>query len=273
MATRTQFVYLVEGDGTGKDGGSPAVLAMKLLLHQVLHHRNRVTGHTRRPVSTLTGRWDKATTKDLVVAKQWLGLRDINGKVNPHVFGLNPWKVFWTYATGTLGGRVNALVQEEIDRRARAKLAAAIAAKQAAATPRVRLVAAADKFLDQAAYYVYAQIRPAPVRDLYSAANRRRFDCSSTVIALYYAAGVPVDPSGYGYAGWGDTGALWRHGTRTYAPLPGDFAFYGWETRNGRPQHVAMHLGGGEVVTFGSTPPRRRPVGYRSDYIGSRSYL
>lgn len=43
--------------------------------------------------------------------------------------------------------------------------------------------------------------------------------------------------------------------------------------RNSRPQHVAMHLGGGDIVTFGSTPPRRTTVNYRTDYIGSRSYL
>lgn len=273
MATRDRFPGLVEGDGM-KGGASPGVLAAKYLSRQVLAERNQRRGLTRQPLSPLTGRWDNEFTRDLVVVKQYAVLRDKYGRINPHVIGRPAWDYLWTFARGQIGGRVNDLVAEELRRRdaaAAAVKAAAVAAASGSAT-RTRLVKIAEQFLGLANLYVYAQIRPFPL-SLFDPVNRRRYDCSSTVIAMYHVAGAPMDPSGYRWQGWGDTGALWARGTRVTSPLPGDLAFYGWETRNGRPQHVAMHLGGGDVVTFGSTPPRRRPVYYRSDYIGSRSYL
>lgn len=273
MATRTRFPGLVAGDGL-KGDASPGVLAAKYLVRQVLAERNTRNGLSRKPLSDLTGRWDNNFTRDVVVAKQYAVLRDVRGNINPHVIGRPAWDYLWTFARGELGGRVNALVEEELRRRDAAAAAAKAAAEQMTSGQAVRgrLVQVAEQFLSLARLYTYAQIRPFPLA-IFDPANRRRYDCSSTVIAMYHAARAPQDPSGYRWQGWGDTGALWGRGVRTTSPQPGDLAFYGWESRNGRPQHVAMHLGGGDVVTFGSTPPRRRPVYYRTDYIGSRSYL
>lgn len=260
MATRTVFPPLTQGD---YDLG---VRAMQTCLTRALRHRNSLTGYTRRPLNAENGAYGQGTVKDLVVFKQYHNLLDTRGKINPHVVGKPAWDVLWRYATAVENGWVVTRLRQIKEAQEAAKRAASKAGLRDA------LVGVSDRFLRIRLEFLYAQIRPFPL-DIFDPRWRRRYDCSSTVIALYWCARVLTDPSGFGYQGWGDTGALWRHGVRTYAPLPGDLAFYGWESRNARPQHVAMHLGGGEIVTFGSTPPRRTTVNYRTDYIGSRSYL
>jgi cell wall-associated NlpC family hydrolase len=104
-------------------------------------------------------------------------------------------------------------------------------------------------------------------------------DCSSFATWTYFAAGAP-DPNGYGYdpgAAW--TGTLGVHGislgSNRAAQLrrarPGDLVFYG----SGLPwQHVAIYIGGGEVVSHGGeSGPLRLPIDYRPDRGDIRSYL
>lgn len=98
-------------------------------------------------------------------------------------------------------------------------------------------------------------------------------DCSSFSIWCYWIAGAP-DPTGFGYNGYGNTGSLWPHGKHvTIAQCRlGDLIFYGW--KNGQPEHVAIYVGNGMVVSNGSEGgPYYERWNYRGDFIGARSYL
>ena len=125
--------------------------------------------------------------------------------------------------------------------------------------------------LAHAWYFRYGQRRPYPrppnMRNLRYA--RGYYDCSSSSVALYYMAGAP-DPNRSGFGGSGNTWSMMAKGHWTRNPQPGDLAFYG---RGGNPTHMAVVLGGGYVFSFGSTPPRRRALRYRSDFIGTKSVL
>lgn len=153
------------------------------------------------------------------------------------------------------------------EKRAKDKAAAAAAAVVSAST---RIAAVALRFYAERDHYVYRQTRPMPA-DLFSAAAYNRLDCSASSTLIYKAAGLP-DPNGRGYDGYGFTGTLWPRGVLVRSPQAGDLAFYGYQD-GGIPSHVAVHISPGEVVSFGSTPVKRLPVRYRSDYRGSRRYV
>jgi hypothetical protein len=94
-------------------------------------------------------------------------------------------------------------------------------------------------------------------------------DCSSFATWCYYAAGAP-DPNHLGYSGFGFTGTLGSHGTRTLSPRPGDLCFYGFFPYH----HVTIYIGGGRVISHGSEiGPLLTTMRYRSDYHETRSYL
>lgn len=107
-----------------------------------------------------------------------------------------------------------------------------------------------------------------------------RNDCSGAFAHLMRLAGGP-DPSGYGWAGWGNTTTMLEHGERV--PLTqgllkcGDAVFYGGFVGQ-LPTHVVMMLDSSRLFTFGSTPPtittlsRYWPNGRRPD-LGGRRYL
>lgn len=126
---------------------------------------------------------------------------------------------------------------------------------------------------------VYVQRRPFPLSDDLSDI-RYRLDCSSFATLCFWLAGLP-DPNGWHYAGkvgssgarevYGWTGSLWGQGRAVAAPAPGDLAFYGWDPQRGAPVHTAVCVGGGQVVSFGSTPVRLLAVDYRP-VLGYRRY-
>lgn len=91
------------------------------------------------------------------------------------------------------------------------------------------------------------------------------WDCT---LGLAQRAGRAEWPDFVNGEGWaaGHTGTQVRKGRRvtlgTLRPL--DLVFYGDE--GWRPEHVAVYVGGGQVVSFGSDPgPFLLPVRYRSD--------
>lgn len=135
-------------------------------------------------------------------------------------------------------------------------------------SPRDRVVEQALWWVRHAALCTYRQRRPMdPLQHV-----PRVGDCSESATLAYRWAGLP-DPNGAAYDGTGYTGTLIEHGRRIPAAQarPGDLVFYG---RNGWPTHVAVVIDGGEVMSFGSTPPRIWPtIYYRSDVLYAHAYL
>lgn len=94
-------------------------------------------------------------------------------------------------------------------------------------------------------------------------------DCSSFSTWCYWGAGVS-DPNGLGYNGWGYTGTLAQHGSRTTNPQPGDLAFYGRYPYT----HVVVYIGNGRCISHGSERgPVLSNVYYRSDFSHYRTYI
>lgn len=105
---------------------------------------------------------------------------------------------------------------------------------------------AAMKAYHQKQNYRYAEIRPIP-GNLFGNPPITT-DCSGFVTLCYKAAGLP-DPNGAGYDGSGDTGTLIAHSKRARSAVPGLLCFYGGTMDF--PQHVAIYVGGGKVVSHG----------------------
>jgi NlpC/P60 family len=134
-------------------------------------------------------------------------------------------------------------------------------------TPRQRVVAAAERALALKSKYRYRQVRPY-AGSLFSPEAFDRTDCSAFAILCYKYAGVG-DPSGEGFSGYGNTIFLWSRGVATADPQPGDLAFYG----PGNTTHVAVYIGDGMCIGFGSDPIKKHPLHYRTDFRGCRTYL
>ena len=103
----------------------------------------------------------------------------------------------------------------------------------------------------------YAETRPMDLPE--PPAVPHDMDCSTFATLVYKDARLP-DPNGNGYNGEGNTTTLLAHGSAV--PLDevraGDLVFYS------APEHVAVAVGGGYVVSMGHEgDPSRRPVGYR----------
>jgi cell wall-associated NlpC family hydrolase len=211
------------------------------------------------------GTYGSKAARDVTRWKKIYNLRASGGRVNGDVFGRSAWKALWPHLTAREQGWVLSHLKVLADRENATEVAQA----------RARLVTQAERFLSHRFEYTYAQRRPFPT-DLFATENRARFDCSSTVIALYLAANLP-DPSGNRGSGVGDTGALWWNGRQVRDPKPGDLGFYGWQVTSwaprGRPTHVVMYLGDGRCLSFGSTPPWSPMWNYRSDFTGWMTYL
>jgi hypothetical protein len=140
-----------------------------------------------------------------------------------------------------------------------------------ATDPRGRIVFMAEKALKECAKtYTYRQYRPMP-NSLFSKDARNKLDCSSFATLVYKAANLP-DPNGFGYNGSGFTGTLVPNGVWKNKGAPGDMAFYGsnsqGQTTRARPGHVAIYIGGGMCIGFGSTPIKKHHVHYRQDFLG-----
>lgn len=135
-------------------------------------------------------------------------------------------------------------------------------------SPRDLVVAQALWWVRNAALITYQQRRPmSPLK-----AVPRVGDCSESSTLCYRWAGLP-DPNGNAYDGTGYTGTLIEHGRRIawQKAKPADLVFYG---RNGWPTHVAVVIDGGQVMSFGSTPPRIwSRIDYRSDVLYAHDYL
>jgi hypothetical protein len=120
--------------------------------------------------------------------------------------------------------------------------------------------------------YLYKQTRPYPIT-LWSAEAHAGIDCSSFVTLVYKEAGCQ-DPNDKNFNGSGYTGTLWANGIPTFAPQPGDLAFYKGDGSSMAPGHVAIYVGGGQVIEIGSSAGvSRLTVNYRSDLMGYRSYF
>lgn len=81
-------------------------------------------------------------------------------------------------------------------------------------------------------------------------------DCSSFATWCFFAAGAQ-DPNGFSYNGAGNTSSLRAHGKRTNFPRPGDLAHYA------DPDHVAIYIGNGMVISNGHYPMGLYPATYR----------
>lgn len=94
-------------------------------------------------------------------------------------------------------------------------------------------------------------------------------DCSSFSTWCYWGAKVR-DPNGLGYNGYGYTGTLSQNGRKTYTPVKGDLAFYGYSWPY---SHVVIYIGNGKCVSHGSEigpvliPVNYRPVSQYRTYI------
>lgn len=155
-----------------------------------------------------------------------------------------------------------------------------------AGSVRGSIVDAVKRALRNKEDYIYGQVRPYPP-SLYPEevtrpaprtgapipiSSKLTLDCSSFVTLAYKTAGAD-DPNGRGYDGNGFTGTLWANGTKTNDPQPGDLAFYGDPPSPGGAAHVAVYIGDGQCIGFGSNPIRQHAVRYRTDFVGFRSYL
>lgn len=103
-------------------------------------------------------------------------------------------------------------------------------------------------------------------------------DCSSDIIGLAFAAGIP-DPGGYSYRAVGNTTSLREnlHNINPADVLPGDILLY--RTRTSRPtEHAVLVLGGkghtSDVYSFGEPPhPIIERADYRDDYLTGLIFL
>lgn len=96
------------------------------------------------------------------------------------------------------------------------------------------------------------------------------WDCSLFFTNTHYAADAP-DPNGYNYKGLMYTGSLLAGGKKV--PLSklrkGDAVMYGYTSSArpgfpvGSPTHVALYVGDGMVLSFGSYPMKYLPYDYR----------
>ena len=235
MTTVTDYPELKAGHR------GPAVKALQLALRHALgrHARNKVNGV-----------YGTGTIADVAAFKRGHKLTPVDGRT--------AGKRLWTE-----------LAKKNLTAEARAWL------KKAAEPPRSPMddaVAEAYYGLSQEGRLVYTQRRPMPP-SLRSSLADHGVDCSTFVTLCYKAGGLP-DPNGQSYNGYGYTGTLWDRGTPVDLQhiQPGDLCFYG-NMGNGIPGHVAIAVGGGYVISFGSEPgPRKVAILYRSDYRGARRY-
>lgn len=274
MARRKVFPVIYEGDGAVGTQRSPGVKAAQILLTEVNRDRNKKKGLSRKSLNLQNGAFGSLTVKDNVIAKQYLNLRGPDGKINPHIIGHDAWDRLWDFAVGPLGGQVNALVVEEFKRREAAKVLLTNRNK-GHAEYRADVANVAIQMCTRVPHlYRYNQTRPFPISPagaIFLAQYYGRWDCSSSVLGWFQAAGIPNPQRSDGkYDGYGHTGSLWAAGVRVTSARAGDLVFYGDDYKLGywRPQHVAMAIDPYRVATFGSNPPRIASIGYRKDIRG-----
>jgi cell wall-associated NlpC family hydrolase len=188
--------------------------------------------------------------------------------------GSNVGDRYWTKLRegGFVGKYGLGQIQDHNDKVARERARRERAIREAAheVGARTALAGVALRCFNERWRYRYSQTRP------YSPAlfsGGRYYDCSSMVTAIYLLA-RQHDPNGRGFDGYGYTGTMDDRGTRgswTDTPKAGDLAFFG--PGRSSTTHVAIHISAGEVVSFGSDPVKRLPTRYRSDYVGSKTFL
>jgi hypothetical protein len=140
---------------------------------------------------------------------------------------------------------------------------------------RQAIVQAAQRVLAHKNEYTYRQYRPM-AQSIFDQFAKTHTDCSAFATLIYKAAGAP-DPNGFSYNGSGNTTTLWSRGTRIdeSAAQPGDLVFYGFARGPGGvyTRHVAIFIGNGKTIEFGSTHPNEGTVHEASDFLAIRSYL
>jgi hypothetical protein len=118
-------------------------------------------------------------------------------------------------------------------------------------------------FVQQKAHIRYGEVRPIDY-DLPPGVT----DCSGLVTCAFKRAKW-ADPNGDNYNGSGYTGTLRAHGKRiAVASIKrNDLVHYG------NPDHVALYVGDGDVVSHGHQgDPTRRPMGYRQIVMVTRNH-
>lgn len=228
----------------------PDVQAMQLALHKALGKASR----NRR-----NGAYGSLTVIDVERFKRTFTLR---GEVDGHYAG----SLVWGHLERFLGRQERALI-------AKAKALEAARAREGR-DERIRAGVVAEAFylLAHRLEFHYVQVRPMAA-NLREPAARTRTDCSAAVTLEWKGGGGP-DPNGRGFDGLGYTGTLWGRGDLVRTPAPADLAFYGdmGPEQGHVPSHVALVIGGGDVISFGHSPPSRYPLRYRGDYRGTRRY-
>jgi len=136
---------------------------------------------------------------------------------------------------------------------------------------RDRIVKAAKWAAAHTNQFHYQQIRPIPPA-LVLERPPCVTDCSGFTTLCYKAARAD-DPNGLSFNGQGYTGSQWANGSPTKKPKPGDLVFYGTPSEPGGAAHVAVYIGNGRQIGFGSEGgPREGPASYRT-VAGYRTYI
>jgi hypothetical protein len=132
---------------------------------------------------------------------------------------------------------------------------------------RARIVDFCETGLAHPSGWNYALVRPLDVS--VNPAGPVTSDCSMSAIQAFHAAGAP-DPSKQGYSGYGNTDYYQVEHPRVSGQYQvGDLAHYG---SGGDSSHVTVCIRAGDSDSsswwsFGSEPPSRRSLYYRSDFI------
>lgn len=117
--------------------------------------------------------------------------------------------------------------------------------------------------------FPYHEVRPYPAS--FDLLYHEGSDCSGTSTLAYKYAHTAQpdavgDPNGFGFDGYGYTGTLLNHGTRTTTPHHGDLCFY-----YPAYSHVGVYLGDGRVFSHGGPG---QPIVIASSFATQiRSYI
>lgn len=138
---------------------------------------------------------------------------------------------------------------------------------------RTELVRLMRATISDHAHWTYRPVRPLPVPDTWRPGQHVDSDCSFGVKLLCKWAGAP-DPTGYGYAGYGNSESIHLHLKHLASPaelLPGDIVTVG---RGGR-EHAAMVLEPGPDPRLWSDGHQGAPNSYllSDDKRDEKQYL
>jgi hypothetical protein len=144
------------------------------------------------------------------------------------------------------------------------------------------MVAQAHWVLQHGSGWRYEEIRPIPLANIKAGRLPVHTDCSGSVIGIAYRAGVP-DPSGYRYAGYGNTDSLSHHCEHLndyHNAMPGDLVNVESPSDHDS-THVYLvleHHSNGDATVFShggpdGTPPSTKLLSAVHSYWYGRGYV